>query len=138
MLAQDEIDLLRKTPLVMLDCSELAAQTFYETLFEMAPEVRSLFPSQMSDQSRKFAATLIVAINSLSDWNALRPVIEALSRRHLNYGVAAHHYETVGKALMKTLTQFDASPAELTVWREVYQKLSNHMVATAYPAEQIP
>lgn len=135
MLHIEEIELLRKTPLIMLGQKESAAEAFYQTLFEMAPEVRAMFPSQMTDQSRKFAATLIVAINSLSDWNALRPVIEALSRRHLNYGVAPDHYAIVGRALMKTLKQFGASSEELEVWSKVYEKLADHMITTAYPLE---
>lgn len=133
MLQESEIDLLRTTPLVMLKRKEAAAELFYDTLFEMSPQLRALFPPQMSDQAQKFAATLVVAINSLTDWDALRPVVEALARRHLSYGVEAEHYAQVGDALMATLRKFDAQPEELLVWGRVYKKLSSHMIATAYP-----
>lgn len=133
MLDPKEIDVLRATPLVMLADSEEAAVTFYNTLFEQCPEVRSLFPDQMSGQARKFAATLIVAINSLSDWDSIVRVIEALARRHIGYGVAPEHYDVVGKALITTLQKYDATPEELALWTTVYGRLSSHMIRTAYP-----
>lgn len=134
MLEKSEIALMRKTPLIMLDRKTLAAEVFYQTLFEMSPHLRDLFPEQMGDQARKFAATLIVAINALSDWDGLRPVIEALARRHLGYGVKKEHYDEVGEALLATLRKFDAQPDELAIWARVYRKLADHMTDIAYPS----
>lgn len=135
MLDQTEIDLLRVTPLVMLNRKELAAEVFYDILFKKSPDIRKLFPDQMTDQARKFAATLVVTINSLNDWEGFRPVIEALARRHLAYGVKREHYAKVGEALMATLKRFDARGDELVVWQHVYENLSSHMISTAYPPE---
>lgn len=133
MLKTSELDILRASALVMRDSKEAAAATFYDTLFQQSPELRALFPEQMTDQSRKFAATLAVAVNSLADWEALRPIVEALARRHLTYGVKPEHYETVGHALITTLQNYGARDRDIVVWEKVYGMLSDHMKATAYP-----
>lgn len=132
MLNRNQIDILRATPLVMREDSEATAAFFYETLFELSPELRSLFTGRHSDQARKFAATLVVAINSLGDWEALAPVVEALARRHLAYGVMPDHYQKVGIALISTLKSLNVTPEELELWGAVYSKLSKHMIETAY------
>lgn len=118
------------------DRKEVAAREFYETLFRLSPDLRTLFPDEMSEQSRKFAATLVVTINSLSDWEAFRPVIEALARRHVSYGVQAEHYELVKRALAATLKSVSATPEEMSIWMKVYQILADHMVSTAYPEDR--
>ena len=87
----------------------------------------------MSEQARKFSATLVVAVNSLTDWEALQPSVEALARRHLTYGVELDHYEMVGTALQTALNRVGASADVCAAWRRVYGLLSEHMIATAYP-----
>ncbi|MEM6323962.1 MAG: globin domain-containing protein [Pseudomonadota bacterium] len=133
MLTPEEQALLRGTPLVMLESREAAATSFYETLFVQCPELRAMFPKEMSEMARKFSATLVIAINSLNDWEALRPVIEALARRHLSYGVQLDHYALVRRALMASLERISATHAEVAVWARVYDHLAEHMIATAYP-----
>lgn len=114
---------------------EAAAGIFYENLFALAPELRSLFPTEMSGQSRKFSATMVMAINSLSDWEALRPIVEALARRHLSYGVELEHYEVLQRALIATLEELSATQAEIEVWRKVFKIVAGHMITTAYPKQ---
>lgn len=133
MLDQSELDVLRASVLILRESNEDAAVVFYETLFEQSPELRDLFPAQMTDQARKFSATLIVAVNFLADWQSLKPIIETLARRHLAYGVKFEHYELVGQALIATLQKFGTSPNDIAVWRKIYAILSDHMKATAYP-----
>ena len=108
--------------------------SFYANLFETAPELRKMFPDQMVEQERKFAATLVVVLNSATDWPSLQPVIEALARRHVSYGVTADHYETVGDVLLETVQALGANEDDLAVWRKTYDFLASHMIATAYPS----
>ena len=134
MLDQTEIDALRASAMVMRESKKDASNMFYDTLFEQSPDLRGLFPAQMTDQARKFSATLVVAVNSLSNWKALQPIIEALARRHLTYGVTMEHYDVVGKALVETLRKLGTSSADIAIWTKVYALLADHMKATAYPA----
>lgn len=128
-----QIETLRNSALILHHSKDEAASTFYDTLFEIAPELRALFPPQTSDQARKFAATLVVAVNALSTWDALLPIVEALARRHLAYGVEPAHYRIVEQALIETLKTCGASAAEKTTWRMAYRALADHMIAVAYP-----
>lgn len=132
-IAQETLALLQASPLFDRTQNVQAAATFYETLFKLHPELRGFFPDQMADQSRKFAATLAISVHSLSDWEAFKPVLEALARRHLNYGVTVEHYGAVGTALIQTLNDLGCDPAQIDAWCYVYGVLSEHMIATAYP-----
>lgn len=134
-LEEEQIALLRGTPLLAHGQSEKAATVFYETLFEQNPKYRELFPEQMSDQRRKFSATLAVAVNTLTDWETLAPVLESLARRHLNYGVTRADYDNVAEALITTLKTLDCDDADIRAWTSVYGTIADHMIATAYPAK---
>ncbi len=134
MLTQTDLTHLRQSALIMRESKESSAASFYANLFEAAPELRKLFPDLMVEQERKFAATLVVVVNSMMDWTSLQPVIEALARRHVSYGVTADHYKTVETALMKTVQSLGANEDDLAVWRKTYGFLADHMIATAYPS----
>ncbi|MEO9895758.1 MAG: globin domain-containing protein [Paracoccaceae bacterium] len=133
MLNEADLNTLRSSALVMRDSRDSAAAAFYGNLFEKVPEVRSMFPDEISDQERKFAATLVVIVSSITNWDALKPVVEALARRHVTYGVKAEHYGIVGTILIETLHRLGASEKDITIWEKVYGFLSDHMIATAYP-----
>ena len=80
-----------------------AADLFYARLFEIAPDVRRMFPDDMALQKKKLMVMLGTAVNGLSRLDALLPVVHALGERHAGYGVQAEHFEPVGQALLWTL-----------------------------------
>jgi len=133
MLSQQEFAILRASLLFDPDRKLLVSKAFYEALFADAPDLQEMFSSDVFDQSRKFSATLVVAVNALSDWEVLHPVLEALARRQLSYGVTVGHYDVVGDALCTCLRQQGASKQERQVWAKVYRILATHMIAAAYP-----
>jgi nitric oxide dioxygenase len=115
--------------------SEQAAALFYGRLFEIAPEVKPLFRSDMREQGRKLMATLGVVVNSLGKLEAILPAASALAKRHVGYGVTAEHYAPVGAALLWTLEQGlgKAWTAELAqAWGAAYALLSDYMIGEAY------
>ena len=82
-----------------------AADLFYDRLFEIAPEVRSLFPDDLTEQKKKLIAMLATAVNNLHQVGTILPAVEDLGRRHVAYGVTDEMYEPVGAALLWTLGQ---------------------------------
>jgi hemoglobin-like flavoprotein len=109
-----------------------AADLFYARLFETAPEVRALFPSDLADQKRKLIQMLAIAVNGLMDLDMIEPALRDLGRRHGRYGVTPRDYEVVGAALLWTLAQGlgDAFTPEVeAAWAETYGLLSGLMVA---------
>ena len=115
--------------------SETAAQLFYGRLFEIAPDVRPMFPQDMTEQRKKLMATLAVVVNSLHKLDAVLPAASALAKRDVGYGVTAAQYPVVGSALLWTLEQGlgDAwTPQLAQSWTAAYGTVSNYMVSEAY------
>jgi hemoglobin-like flavoprotein len=119
--------------------SDQAAIIFYDRLFEVAPQVRAMFPDDISDQRKKLMATLAVVVNGLSDLPSILPAASALAVRHVAYGAKAEHYPVVGGALLWTLEQGlgEAWTAELAdAWTAAYAVLSGYMISQAYGQPQ--
>ena len=60
----------------------IAADLFYGRLFEIAPDVRRMFPEDLAEQKKKLMAMLGTAVGSLDRLDALLPVVRALGERH--------------------------------------------------------
>jgi nitric oxide dioxygenase len=108
---------------------------FYGRLFEIAPQVRAMFPADMSDQRRKLMMTLMTVVNGLSDLDTILPAASALAKRHVSYGAAAAHYPVVGDALLWTLENGLGeawTPPVAAAWRAAYATLSGFMISEAY------
>jgi hemoglobin-like flavoprotein len=99
----DQKLLVQKTFEMVAPIAEVAAGLFYGRLFEVDPSLKPLFRGDLKDQGKKLMSTLKVAVQSLNRLDALLPVVQALGRRHLAYGVRDEHYDTVGAALLWTL-----------------------------------
>jgi nitric oxide dioxygenase len=115
--------------------SEQAAELFYGRLFEIAPQVRAMFPDDMKEQRKKLMATLVVVVNGLTNLETILPAASALAKKHVGYGAQAAHYPVVGEALLWTLEKGlgDAWTPELKeAWVAAYTTLSGYMISEAY------
>src|SRR5262249_16994293 len=107
-----------------------AADLFYERLFEIAPQVRTMFPADLSGQKVKLVAMLATAVNNLHQLDAIIPAVRDPGRRHHGYGVTAAHYAPVGAALLWTLEEGLGSaftPDVRVAWTEAYSTLAGAM-----------
>ena len=130
----DEIALVRASFAKVLPISEQAATLFYARLFELAPGVRPLFPTDMKEQGRRLMQMLAQVVGSLHQLQTIVPAIQALARRHVGYGAVPAHYAVVGAALIWTLQQglVDAfTPQTEAAWGKAYGILSNTMIEAA-------
>ena len=119
--------------------SDQAAIIFYDRLFEVAPQVRALFPDDLTEQRKKLMATLAVVVNGLTNLPSILPAASALATRHVGYGAKAEHYPVVGGALLWTLEKGlgDAwTPEVAEAWTAAYGTLSSYMIAEAYDKKQ--
>src|SRR6201991_4327651 len=99
----DQVTLVQESFAKVAPISETAAVLFYERLFEIAPQVKAMFPADMTEQRRKLMATLAAVVNGLGNLNSILPAASALAKRHVSYGAKAEHYPVVGAALRWTL-----------------------------------
>jgi hemoglobin-like flavoprotein len=111
--------------------SATVADLFYGRLFAIAPEVRSMFPDDLSGQKKKLMATLGTTVGALTRLDQLLPAVRALGQRHADYGVTAEHFAPVGAALLWTLEQGlgeGFTPEVKEAWVAVYAVLSSLMI----------
>lgn len=111
-----------------------AADIFYDRLFEIAPEVRPLFPSDLSEQKQKLMSMLSTAVTNLHQLDKILPAVADLGRRHVGYGVNAEHYTPVGEALIYTLEKGlgdDFTPQTKEAWLATYTTLASVMTKAA-------
>jgi len=79
------------------------SRNFYARLFELSPELRGMFPDDISVQVVKLTDMLAALVGKLDRPCDLAAMLEELGARHRNYGVSARHFAPVGRALFDTL-----------------------------------
>src|SRR5580765_8635795 len=129
--------LVQSTFAAIVPIADDAAMLFYQRLFEIAPELRSMFRGDMTEQRKKLMQMLTAAVKGLDRLDQLVPVVEDLGRRHAGYGVADAHYDTVGAALLWTLEKGRGkafTPEVREAWVTVYGVLASTMKSAAAQA----
>src|SRR5712671_1088637 len=137
----DQVQLVQQSFSKVAPIADQAAVLFYGRLFEIAPQVKAMFPADMTEQRKKLMATLAVVVNGLSNLESVLPAASALAMRHVSYGAKAEHYPVVGAALLWTLEKGlgeDWTPAVADAWTTAYGTLSGYMIAEAYGRSQAP
>jgi hemoglobin-like flavoprotein len=131
----DQVQLVQQSFSKVVPIADQAAVLFYDRLFEVAPQVKPMFPADLTEQRKKLMATLAVVVNGLGNLQSVLPAASALARRHVTYGAKAEHYPVVGAALLWTLEKGlgDAwTPEVADAWTTAYGALSGFMIAEAY------
>ncbi|MCB2060149.1 MAG: hypothetical protein KDE21_06555 [Novosphingobium sp.] len=130
----EQIGLVQQSFAKVAPIAPQAADIFYSRLFEVAPQVRYLFPDDMAEQKRKLMDMLGVAVNGLTRLDAILPAVQQLGRRHKGYGAVPDHYAVVGDTLIYTLDQGlgDGFTDEVrAAWAEAYGLLAGVMIEAA-------
>ncbi|WOH49061.1 globin family protein [Bradyrhizobium sp. sBnM-33] len=130
-----QINLVQESFAKVVPISEQAAVIFYDRLFEVAPTVKAMFPTDMKEQRKKLMATLAVVVNGLSNLESVLPAASALAKRHVSYGAKPEHYPVVGGALLWTLEKglgVAWTPEVAAAWTAAYGTLSGFMISEAY------
>ena len=138
-MTEDQVKLVQETFAKVAPISEQAAVIFYDRLFEVAPGVKAMFPSDMTEQRKKLMGTLAVVVNGLSNLSSVLPAASALAKRHVGYGARPEHYPVVGGALLWTLEKGLGeawTPDVAAAWTAAYGTLSGYMMSEAYGSAQ--
>ena len=133
----DQITLVQESFKGVLPIADTAAKLFYQKLFELDPELKSLFKGDMDEQGKKLMKMIATAVNALDRLDEIVPAVQDLGVRHVSYGVKDKDYDTVGAALLWTLKQgLDDmfTPEVEEAWIVVYGILSDTMKGAAAKA----
>ena len=133
-MTSEEIALVQNSFKAVVPIADTAADLFYGRLFEIAPQVRPMFPADMTEQKKKLMQMLGIAVANLHQMPTIQAAVEDLARRHVGYGVKAEHYAPVGEALIWTL-QTGLGPAfnddVRNAWINAYGALTGVMLDAA-------
>lgn len=136
-MTEDQIVLIQASFANCAPQSEVFTRLFYRRLFEVAPEVRSLFSGDMDTQGQKLMHMLSVVVDNLNDLERVIPATRDLAVRHAGYGVLPEHYPLVGEALimaLKTTLGEAFTPQAEEAWAEAYLLLASTMISAAKAA----
>ncbi|MBX2805044.1 MAG: hemin receptor [Hyphomicrobiales bacterium] len=103
MLTEEQIDLIRDSAGQLAELNIAATNTFYANLFKTAPEVRTLFPEDMFEQSEKLWQSIVMVVESADDLVEIQDALKALGARHVGYGAKPEHYVVVTNVLIETI-----------------------------------
>ncbi|UZR28280.1 adenylate/guanylate cyclase domain-containing protein [Methylococcus mesophilus] len=109
-------------------------ERFYANLFDTYPELRPLFRSDLTAQSKMLMSILSSAVKGLNRMPEIVGGLRALGKRHQEYGVSRIDYDKVSRVLIRTLEEFLAeefTPEVQHAWRTVYGMIAETMIEAA-------
>ncbi len=104
----DQVKLVQQSFAKVAPIADQAAVIFYDRLFEVAPQVKAMFPADMTEQRKKLMATLSVVVNGLGN-------LETTLEKGLGDGW---------------------TPEVADAWTAAYGTLSGFMISEAYGRPQ--
>jgi len=130
----DQVDLIKKSFDAMLPMRRDIADLCYSRLFELAPDARDLFPSDMERQWMKLMDMIAALVASLDERPLFQSLVTNSGRQHARFGVQPSHYAAMGEALMWSLEcKFGPSftPELRESWRALYAMVQIDMLRAA-------
>ena len=118
-----QVDLIRKSFDAIWPMRGDFADLCYSRFFELAPEARDLFPSDMERQRIKLMDMVAELVGSLDQRPLFQSLVTHSGRKHARFGVQPSQYVAMGEALMWSFEcKFGASftPELREAWRALY------------------
>ena len=131
MINDTQIALVQSSFGQVVPIAEAAGMLFYERVFTLAPEARSLFADDIRPQAKRTMAAVKFAVDGLRDLDRVAPYLVKLGARHVGYGVKPEHFDVVGSALMWTLEQGlgdTFTPETRDAWNAVWELVAGAML----------
>ena len=97
------VELLESSFRILAAAGSRLGSEFYGRLFDCAPALRPLFPSNLEEQAQKLLQSLSSVIESLRSPDAVRDRLRDLGRRHVGYGARPEHYPLVCDCLLASM-----------------------------------
>jgi len=140
----ETIERIRRSHAVVAATPRQLSARFYQEMFAAAPELRRLFPGDLTSLQGHFEAALAVVIRNLDEMDALNDSLRDLGAQHVHWGARPEDYATARDALIAAIRALSAdwTPMLEADWRSaitaiIVPMLQGAAVHTAVFAEQI-
>ncbi|MFT5368511.1 MAG: methyl-accepting chemotaxis protein [Candidatus Latescibacterota bacterium] len=134
-----ELEILESSFAALAPQAEALVARFYEVLFEKFPAVKPMFTeTDIEKQQKKLLDSLVLVVNNLRNPDKLVPALQALGKKHQNYGAVAEHYGAVAEVLVEVMAEFAGdlwSDEVEAAWSDALQLVANVML-DAYTANE--
>jgi len=127
----EQVDLIRKSFDAMWPMRGDIADLCYSRFFELAPDARDLFPTDMERQRAKLMDMIAALVGSLDQRDLFQSLVMHSGRQHGRFGVQPSQYAALGEALLWSLEcKFGTSftPELQKSWRELYATVQAEMM----------
>lgn len=104
---------------------------FYQILFEQHPEIKHLFPDDLTKLELKLINTLDNVINGFEYINELDEELFKLGQLHKNINIEKENYEIFITTIVEAAnvsSNYQLSEKELESWEHAFRKVSNIML----------
>jgi nitric oxide dioxygenase len=131
----EQLALVQRSFVAATASADQLTSRFYDELFRLAPEVRELFPDDLTLQRQKLFDELTAIVAAVAQ-GELAARAEPLGARHLDYGTIPAHYDVVGQALLTALAGALGdrwTEASAAAWAMAYQEVAASMLRGAAP-----
>lgn len=127
-----DIALIQSQWTLLQDAAPAPAQILSKKLCETAPGLTALFAAEGPGPGARLLWMLGMVVRKLDRPNEVFPVLEAMGRRHPDYGVGAEHLRQVAALMPEMLEQvlgavFDGSSRQ--AWAAVMDVIFGQMTA---------
>jgi hemoglobin-like flavoprotein len=130
----EQIDLIRKSFDALWPIRRKLGEQFYDRFFELAPDTKSLFPSDMERQQLKLMDAIAAIVGALDKREMFQSIISHTGRKHAQFGVQPSHFVAFGDALMWGLQQQLGpmfTPELKHAWSVLYAEIQSEMMRAA-------
>lgn len=129
--------ILQRYQKALFEANKALADTFYERLFETAPETRELFKGDLEEHKQKFVNMLALLTRSMNRLHDTLNTMQELGVSHMKLGVKITDYQPFLSALLwslrERLGEEDFNDVVAKAWIAVLSRIAGIMVNAAYP-----
>jgi len=112
-------------------------ERFYGRLFERYPNLRAMFPTDMSQLQKKLLDTLAWVVANLENPTQVQSTLAELGARHQQYGAAAQHFPIIRDELLAAMAEVSGEHWSATLeadWRTAIDLISRQMLRAYRPS----
>ncbi len=137
-LTSQQIQLLKKT-FRLLD-TDSVAKRFYTTLFIKHPQVKALFPTELTELSTKLISVFELVVFSFSEHSPneyylhkdVLKALRALGQKHTEKGIDSAYYPLANEILLQSMKEeagYIFAPEVEEAWKLAFHHLSTCMLS---------